>query len=180
MHAVAVLALHDRDFFLRLIEDPRKALEEQIEAGRLEVDPKEIDRVVESVEEVDLTGVDLEEVWEEYHATGRTWPTDSFWLPWAPGGPRRAGGRHGSVAVGLLALRDRKFFAALVEDPRAALEARIERGDLELEADEVDRVVALIEDRNARPTASDHMELWDRYQATGSWNSTDWPTSRMW
>jgi len=80
----------------------------------------------------------------------------------------------GAVAVGLMALQDRVFFAALLENPAAAIAAKQDAGLLaQVTPAEVQMVAAAIEERLSRG-GPDPLEMWDRYHLTGEWRLRDW------
>lgn len=80
----------------------------------------------------------------------------------------------GMLAVGLMALHDKKFFAELLEGAAAAIAKKKEQGLLrEVTAEDVARVEAAIAERMARG-GPDPMEMWDHYDAIGEWHPKDW------
>ena len=82
----------------------------------------------------------------------------------------------GVVAVGLMALHDRDFFEKLLDNPRAAIEAK---KDLEVTPQEIARVEELIARRGTKKSPKDTLELWDRWKKTGFWDAGDWPFEWM-
>jgi len=83
----------------------------------------------------------------------------------------------GVVAVGLMALHDRKFFADLLENPRQAIEDAIKQGNLKATPDEVDRAVSLIAARAQNPSGTDALIMWDKWHRYGTWDLDDWSKS---
>ena len=79
-----------------------------------------------------------------------------------------------AVAVGVMALHDRAFFAYLLESPRKAIEAKANQLNLQVNEEEIQRVVTLIDDRK-RSNAS-ALKSWDRWKETGLWDLGDWAT----
>ena len=89
-----------------------------------------------------------------------------------------AGGANRPMTVGLLALRDREFFAHLLKNPRQAILDATKAGRLgELTSEEIDLITSLVNERKQVPD-KETLEHWDRYQITGIWSPQDWP--RMW
>lgn len=82
---------------------------------------------------------------------------------------------YGPTAVGLLALRNREFFAKLMKDPEGAMRAEMKTGRLKLSDDDIKAVVSLMEERNRVRPHSDPMQMWVKYQATLTWDDKDWP-----
>ena len=81
-----------------------------------------------------------------------------------------------AVAVGAMALHDRAFFAALLESPRQAIEAKAEELHLQVKNEDIELVIELISARKG--TSAHGLQLWDRWKATGLWDIGDWP--RLW
>lgn len=80
--AVGLLALHDRDFFQRLLEDPRRAIESE---KRLDVSPEGIKRVQELIEDA-KSRKDRDSAlrdWDHYHETG-SWDGREWLGSWQP------------------------------------------------------------------------------------------------
>lgn len=80
----------------------------------------------------------------------------------------------GPLAVGLLALHDKKFFQALLEEPAKALDDVVRRGQLTLTREDQDKVIRLIQAAN--DTDWKPLEEWERYKKTGIWGG-GWPLS---
>jgi hypothetical protein len=77
------------------------------------------------------------------------------------------GPSRGALRVALLALHDKRFFAYLLEQPRAAMEDKVREGTLELSESEMRQVEELIrKQRLARPD-QDPMVMWTRYKEHG-------------
>ena len=74
--------------------------------------------------------------------------------------------------VGLVALRDKKFFEALLKNPAAALEELAKSGKLDLSEEDRRKVIQLV----ARANAADWnpLEQWEQYKATFIWGG-GWP-----
>jgi hypothetical protein len=69
--AVALLALHDREFFARLLKDPRGAMNQMVERRKLRLTDADIEQVVTMIEERSKTATDDPLVlWDRYHQTG--------------------------------------------------------------------------------------------------------------
>jgi len=79
-----------------------------------------------------------------------------------------------AVAVGVMALHDRAFFANLLESPRGAIEAKANDLHLQVNEEEIQRVVTLIDSRMRSSTAA--LKSWDRWKETGLWDLGDWAT----
>jgi hypothetical protein len=83
--------------------------------------------------------------------------------------------------VGLLALEDKGFFMALLEDPRGALEAKIGEGVFELEEEDILRVVELVQEGHRAVEASegevvDPGKIWEDLKAKFP-DQKPWPTT---
>jgi hypothetical protein len=83
--------------------------------------------------------------------------------------------------VGQLALEDRAFFEALLENPRAALEEKNQEGTFDLDEEDILKVVEIIEVGLARLAAkgqpvSDLMAAWDSGPPPPDQWTPDWPT----
>jgi hypothetical protein len=77
----------------------------------------------------------------------------------------------GPLAVGLMALHDRKFFERLLENPREAMDYMVDRGELDLTDADKEAVIRLIaKQREANPDF-DALKAWDRYHRTGFWGA---------
>jgi hypothetical protein len=79
-----------------------------------------------------------------------------------------------AVAVGVMALHDRAFFAYLLESPRQAIEAKANELHLQVNEAETQFVEKLINDRKASNTSA--LKSWDRWKETGLWDLGDWAT----
>jgi hypothetical protein len=78
------------------------------------------------------------------------------------------------LAVGLLALHDKRFFEALLKDPTKALQELADSGRITFSArdrQEIIRLVAAANQHDWNP-----LEEWERYKKTGIW-AGGWPMS---
>lgn len=80
--AVGLLALHDREFFERLLDDPRRAIEDE---KRLDVSPEGIEEVQELIERAKATADRKSALaaWDRFHETG-TWDGREWLGSWGP------------------------------------------------------------------------------------------------
>ena len=74
---------------------------------------------------------------------------------------------NGPLAVGLYALHDRRFFAALLEDPEKALADVVDSGKLSLTPEDRAVVIRLVAEANKSDWKP--LEKWDHYKRTGFW-----------
>ena len=81
---------------------------------------------------------------------------------------------NGPLAVGLLALHDRKFFEELLKDPVKTLDDLVRSGRLSLTKEDQDQVYRLIQAAN--DTDWKPLDEWDHYKKTGIWGG-GWPMS---
>lgn len=81
-----------------------------------------------------------------------------------------------AVAVGVMALHDRAFFARLLESPREAIEAKANELHLQVNDEDIATVIELISARKG--TQANALKLWDRWKETGLWDIGDW--TRLW
>lgn len=80
---VGLLALHDREFFERLVKDPRAAMEQKVAEGKLKLTDADKDEVERLIRDRNRNPIrDPGAVWDNYKKTGRLSPED--WMEgWA-------------------------------------------------------------------------------------------------
>ena len=84
--AVGLLALHDQDFFARLLKNPKKTVDEV--ADTLELNDKDKTEVVRLIEERNRAGRSIDEAlagWQKYAKDGQ-WRTMDWPMGWPPWG----------------------------------------------------------------------------------------------
>ena len=87
--AVGLLALHDREFFERLLKNPKQAVDEV--ANTLELNDKDKVEVVRLIEERNRAGRSPAEAlagWQKYRTDGQ-WRTMDWPMGWPPWGRRQ-------------------------------------------------------------------------------------------
>ena len=83
--AVGMMALHDRAFFERLLRDPRPAVMDMVNQGKLTLTDADMDEVVRLVETGfrPLTPAQGLALWDSWHQTGQIegeiWPGTTVW-----------------------------------------------------------------------------------------------------
>lgn len=75
-----------------------------------------------------------------------------------------------SIAIVRLAFRDRDFFARLLEEPREALEEKVQEEELELDESDIEHIVKTVRQRKKALTEADAYLMWGRWR-----DSDDWP-----